>query len=172
MKYIKFTKLSLIAFALISGFNFGFSKGSPGGTTDGDWQMLVSSLGQSGLGNCSIVNPVFTASNTANTNTNRGSLYFPSYIAVKALVVFVPFSGQRVVVATSEFIERDTGGTSVLGARASEQFNCFDFSNLGGAMLGYGYHAARPSDSDPRPGNGARQLYSGPNGYTSAISPF
>ncbi|WP_156941930.1 hypothetical protein [Meiothermus cerbereus] len=115
-----------------------------------------------------------TARNTATTSSNRpvANLYYPRYLAAKAVLVFTTFAGGRQLVAQSDYKESYSGNMGALTADTTYTYNCADFANLYSGILGYGFHKALPANDDPTPNGGRTVVYSDNNGGQYSWQPW
>lgn len=81
----------------------------PGNSTSDPFTVQGASRASDPKGDCVVQGRkgTFTARNTATTSANRpvANLYYPRYLGVKAVLVFVTYAGGRQLVAQSDYKE-------------------------------------------------------------------
>jgi hypothetical protein len=166
----------LCGLVLASSLSLVSAKPSPGRSTSDPFTVQGASRASDAKADCvaQMGRGSATARNTATTSSNRpvANLYYPRYLAAKAVLVFTTFAGGRQLVAQSDYKESYSGNMGALTADTTYTYNCADFANLYSGILGYGFHKALPANDDPTPNGGRTVVYSDNNGGQYSWQPW
>ncbi len=162
---------------LITGFNFGIGKGSPGTSSKDPFKVLGTTSSNDAKGSCvgTFPPPIsVTARSTSTTSANRPIVnsWYPSQLNVKSVLVKVPFFGKPQALVDSDYGEYIGTNMKDIKRSVTYEYNCSDIGNVVSAVLGYGFHKALPSNDDPTPNGGRTVIYSNNSGGEFISAPW